>query len=63
MKQDKGDQRLEESEKDMTRASLHDPDAKKPDGDLGDDQSVVPTLTKDLLRMIEVGGRLGLHNT
>jgi len=60
MKQDKGDQRLEESEKDMTRASLHAPDAKKPDGDLGDDQSV-PTLTKDLVRMIEVGG--GLHNT
>lgn len=53
MDQEKSDQRFEESEKDMKRAPLPTADVMKPAG-AGDDQSVVPTLTKDFVRMIEV---------
>ena len=59
MEPDKGDQRVEESEKDMKPTALPTGGAKKPTERQGDDQNAVPALTKDLVRMIEVGDRFG----
>ncbi|CAJ1962340.1 unnamed protein product [Cylindrotheca closterium] len=52
MEQEKSDQRLEESEKDMKRAPLPTGDAMASTGP-GNDQRVFPALTKEFVRMME----------
>ena len=63
MEPQKGDQRVEESEKDMKPAALPTDNKKNAGESQGNDQSAVPTITKDLVRMIEVGGRLGFSSS
>jgi len=62
MEEDKGESRQEGGLKDMKRKPLPTANTTQPAVDPGHDQSVVPTLTSDLVRMIESSpdGRLDL---